>query len=137
MRGEILIILAQISWAISTFLVKKLTGEINPVLITIIIALSGTIFTLPLLFYFSKDLKAFIGKNLIFAILAGVLWIAVGEILYVLGLSKIPISRASLLTLTFPLFVTLLGVIFLGEKISLRFILASLLIAIGYIILVK
>jgi drug/metabolite transporter (DMT)-like permease len=114
-----------------------LIGEINPVLITIIIALTGAIFTLPLLFYFSKDLKAFTGKNLIFAILAGVFWIAVGEILYVLGLSKIPISTASLLTLTFPLFVTLLGIIFLGEKISLRFILASFLITIGYIILVK
>jgi drug/metabolite transporter (DMT)-like permease len=116
MRGEILIIWAQISWAISILFVKKLTGQINPVVITVIIALSGTIFVLPLLFHFSKDLKAFTGKNLTFAIIAGILWITVGEILYVSGLSKIPVSRASLLTLTFPLFVTLLGVIFLGEK---------------------
>jgi drug/metabolite transporter (DMT)-like permease len=137
MRGEILIILAQISWAISTFLVKKLTLQVNPMLIVAVISLSGAIFILPLLFYFSKDLRMISGKNLVFLIFAGILWIVVGEILYVLGLNKIPISRASLLALTFPFFVTLLGVIFLQEKITLKFIIASVLMVIGYIILVK
>jgi drug/metabolite transporter (DMT)-like permease len=137
MRGEILIILAQIAYAGSILFVKKLTKDINPILVTCIIALIGTIFVLPILFYFWKDIKFFVGKKLIWAILAGVLWISIGEIFYILGVSKIPISKASLLALFFPFFTTLFGIIFLGEKITLKFIIAAILMTIAYILLVK
>jgi len=137
MRGELLIILAQVAWAFSVLFIKKLTQDINPVLVTLVIALIGVIFILPILFYYLEDIRLFSSQKIIWAILAGILWIAVGEILYISGLKKIPISRASLLSMTFPLFVTLIGVIFLGEKISLKFIIAAFLMAIAYILLVK
>jgi drug/metabolite transporter (DMT)-like permease len=137
MRGEILIILAQIAYTGSILFVKKLTQEINPILVTCIIALIGTISVLPFLFYFLRDLRLLTGKKIIWAILAGILWITVGEILYILGVSKISISKASLLALFFPLFTTLLGIIFLGEKITLKFLIAAILMLIGYILLIK
>jgi len=120
-----------------SFFVKKLASVADPLLTTAIIAISGTIFLLPFLFYFSKDLKVFIGKNLLFAIFAGILWITIGNVLWVFGVKKIPISIASLLALFYPLFVILLGVIFLQEKITLKFLIASILMIIGYIILVR
>jgi drug/metabolite transporter (DMT)-like permease len=136
MRGEILIILAQFVWALSAYFVKRLTQEINPFFVTSLIALIGTIFILPLFFYFLKDVKSLSSEKLIFAILAGIFWIAIGEILFTLGLKKTSLSVASLLSLTFPLFAILIGIIFLGEKITLKFILGAILMVIAYFILV-
>lgn len=137
MRGEILIILAQVAYAGGILFIKKLTREINPILVTCIIALIGTMTILPILFYFFNDLRLLTGKKLIWAILAGILWTTIGGILYILGVAKIPISKASLLALFFPLFTTLLGVIFLGEKITLKFVIAAILMVISYILLIK
>jgi len=136
MKGEIFIILAQLVWAISSLFVKKLLQDTNPLLVTSLIAFLGTIFVFPFLIYFWNELKIFTPQKLIWAILAGLFWIALGEIFYSLGLRKVPISRASLLALSFPFFTTLLGVIFLSEKITLRFILGTIFMVIGYIILV-
>lgn len=137
MRGEFLIILAQIAWAFNSLFVKKLAQDFHPILITLISALAGTIFLLPFLFFFLKDLTSFPLQKFLLAILAGIFWIPVGEILFIFGLSQIPVSKGSLLSLTFPIFVTILGIIFLGEKITQKFVLAAILMVIGYLILVK
>lgn len=47
-----------------------------------------------------------------------------------------PLSHAGVLILTFPVFTTILAILFLGEAIILKFIAASILMAAGYIILI-
>jgi len=137
MRGEIFIILAQISFALSAFFIKKLIQQLNPIFATSLISLIGTLCILPLFLYFSKEIKNLSSQMLIFAILAGIFLILFGETLYNLGLKNTSLSVASLLSLTFPFFATLLGVIFLGEKITLKFLLAAFLMIISYLLLTK
>jgi drug/metabolite transporter (DMT)-like permease len=117
-------------------LFKKLADETNPILLTSIIILIGALMMLPALIYFSKDIKLFTRQKLIWAILASIFWIVIGEVLYLSGLSKITLSRTALLGLTFPLFAISLAIIFLGETITLKFIIAAVLMIVAYIILV-
>lgn len=137
MKGELLILLAQVSWAVSTLFMKKFVQNTNPFLATSLIVLIGAILISPIFVYFSKEIKSFSYQKMALAILIAILWIPIGEILYNFGLSKISLSKASLLALTFPFFATLLGIIFLGEKIDLKFIFASILMLASYILLIK
>ena len=136
MIGEVMIILAQVSWAFGALLTKKLAKDINPVVVTGVIAIIGTVCVLPFLIYFSKDLKLFTGAKVWWAIAPGLLWIATGEVMYVFGLSKTSLSHAAVLALAFPLFATTLAIVFLGETLNLKFIVASLFMIVGYVILV-
>jgi len=137
MKGELLILLSQVAWAVSGLFMKKFVQNTNPFLATSLIVLIGAILLSPILVYFSKEVKSFSSQKIILSILIAIFWIILGEILYLSGLNKISLSKASLLALTFPFYATLLGMIFLGEKIDLKFIFASLLMIAGYIFLVK
>ena len=136
MIGELLIIGAQIAFAVGILFTKKLTGDTSPLLVAALTAVIGSLVLVPLLFYFSNDLKVFTQQKWLWAVLAGVFWISIGEILYVSGLARTTLSNASLLALTFPLFAVTLAVIFLGETITFKFIIASLLMIGGYVLLV-
>ena len=136
MIGEALVIGAQIAFAVGVLFTKKLLGDSHPLLIAALTAVIGSVLLVPLLFYFSSDLKVFTGQKWLWAILAGVFWIGVGEIMYVSGLARTSLSNASLLALTFPLFAVSLAVIFLGETLTLKFVIASLLMIAGYVLLV-
>lgn len=109
---------------------------VNPLFLTAAMALIGVIFLIPILVYFWPQIKLFDNQKLIWLILAGLLWIALGEILFVVGLSKATLVNASLLALTFPLFAILIGAIFLKEVIGVKFIIASVLMVAGYLLLV-
>ena len=104
MKGELLILLAQLSWAVSTLFMKKFVQNTNPFLATSLIVLIGAILISPIFVYFSKEIKSFSYQKMALAILIAILWIPIGEILYNFGLSKISLSKASLLALTFPFF---------------------------------
>ena len=104
MKGELLILLAQVSWAVSTLFMKKFVQNTNPFLATSLIVLIGAILISPIFIYFSKEIKSFSYQKMALAILIAILWIPIGEILYNFGLSKISLSKASLLALTFPFF---------------------------------
>lgn len=136
MRGEFFIIGAQVVWAISALLSKKLSAQIHPALVTFLFAAIGTLSLLPFFIYFSKDIALLSRQQWIWIVAGGVLWIALGEVLYIYGVSKISLLHAGLLALTYPLFITILGVIFLGEVITLKFLIASALFVAGYLVLV-
>lgn len=131
--GEVLVILAQVVWAIALLLQKKVVGNVDPLTVTFVSSLAGSLVLTP--FILTKDIS--ISRvDLMYLIIAGTLWIAAGEFIYISGLKLTTASRASLLALTFPVFVTVLAIIFLGEQITWKFILASILIATGIIVMV-
>ena len=136
MLGELLILGGQLAFAIGVIFTKKLSADTNPFLVAAIVALIGALSMTPILFYFSKDLFSFSKDKIILAILAGIFWIGIGEALYTYGLSMTTISTASLLALSFPLFAITLGIIFFGDPINVKFIIAALLMISGYILLV-
>jgi len=59
MKGELLILLAQVSWAVSTLFMKKFVQNTNPFLATSLIVLIGAILISPIFIYFSKEIKSF------------------------------------------------------------------------------
>lgn len=136
MTGELLIIAAQLVFAVGYLFVKKLTVDANPLFVAALVTLIGALVLLPLLFYFSKELRLLTSQKFLWAVLAGIFWIAAGELLLLGGISKAPLSHAGVLMLTFPVFTTSLAVIFLGEAITFKFLFASFLMAAGYIILI-
>ncbi len=136
MLGELLIIGGQFAFAAGIIFTKKLSADTNPFLVAAIVALIGALSMTPILFYFSKDLLSFSKEKIVLAVLAGIFWIAIGEALYTYGLSMTTISTASLLALSFPLFAITLGIIFFGDPINIKFIIAALLMISGYVLLV-
>ncbi|MEM5811241.1 MAG: DMT family transporter [Candidatus Aenigmatarchaeota archaeon] len=133
MYGELLIILAQFIWAVVLILQKKIIGIIDPLLVIFVSALISTLVLIPLIL--SKNLS--IPKtSLIYLIIAGILWIPIGQMVFLNGVKLVEVSKVSFLALTYPLFVTILSIIFLGEKITLNFLVASILITLGVIVLI-
>ncbi|PIU21011.1 MAG: hypothetical protein COT15_04555 [Candidatus Diapherotrites archaeon CG08_land_8_20_14_0_20_34_12] len=135
MLGELLIVLGQLGMAIGVLFIKKLTADTNPILVTALIFLVGGLAMIPIIFYFSKDLAVFTQQKYIWVIIAAIALPVIGEILYISGLARTTMSTAGLLALTFPLFAVTLAVAFLGETINLKFIIASLLMLAGYVLL--
>jgi drug/metabolite transporter (DMT)-like permease len=69
-------------------------------------------------------------------VLASFFWMVLGEVLFTMGISRTTLSNAAVLTLTLPLFTVSLGVLFLGEALSVRFLLAWALIVAGFALLI-
>src|SRR5690606_13912990 len=68
--GELLIVGAQISFAAGAFFIKKLSNDTNPYFITHMLLLIGTVLTVPVLFYFPENIKAFSQQKLLWFVLA-------------------------------------------------------------------
>lgn len=65
---------------------------------------------------------------------AGVLGLTVGNILFLFGIDSIGVARAAPLSSTSPIFSTIVGSVFLGEKVTLRIYLSAILIVLGVIL---
>ncbi|MEM3652739.1 MAG: EamA family transporter, partial [Nitrososphaerales archaeon] len=64
---------------------------------------------------------------------AGLLGLTVGNILFLLGIDSIGVAKAVPLSSTSPIFSTIVGAVFLREKVSLRVYLSAVLIVLGII----
>jgi len=107
---------------------------VNPLLVIFIPALIGVLALAPIILSRNLPIQK---STLIYLIIIGILWIPIGQIIFLTGVKLIEASKVSFLALTYPLFVTILSIIFLGEKITLKFLIASLLITAGVILMIK
>lgn len=132
--GNLLVFLGVISWAAFTLLSKR-KKDLDPFIQTAFSFLLGTILFLPLIFS-----SGFQPPSL--PSLPGILYMAVfGSVIayftYIFGLSKIEASEASVFTYLQPLFAVPLAAIWLGEKITVSFLIGAILIILGVIICEK
>ena len=94
----------------------------------------GALFVLPLLF--TAELGWLAQPNGALAVLhLGVVTAALGYLLFGRGLQLVPVATAATLTLAEPLTAGLLGVLVLGEKLTLPALLGILLIFAGLAVL--
>lgn len=138
MLGLILIICAQFAYAIGGILIRKYLSNYNPFLVSSLMAIISGLIFLPILFLgFKNTLGNFTFKNIWPFIITAFVWLCVGEVLYVYGFQKAPsITIASLMTLFYPLFSTILGMAFLGEALTWKTIIAGILMIGGFSLLV-
>jgi len=131
----LLLFLAQFVWAISWLFTKKAIQFINPVFLYVLETMIGFLILFPLLFYYLRDFSG-ISKDIWLWLTIATIMTVLGSIVYFWGFQKTSLIVASLSALSFPLFVTILGIIFLHEELTLKFIAAALLFFVGFLILV-
>ncbi|MFA5749989.1 MAG: DMT family transporter [Candidatus Shapirobacteria bacterium] len=136
MFGLILIICAQIAYAFGGVLIRKYLSSYNPLLVSSLMAvISGLIF-LPILFIgFRNIIGNFTFKNIWPFIITALVWLVVAEFLYIYGFQKAPsLTLASLMTLFYPLFSAILGIIFFHEAFTWKTIIAGILMTGGFVL---
>jgi drug/metabolite transporter (DMT)-like permease len=134
--GNILLIGAAVTWALYSVLVRKATQNLDVLPFSLIAFLGGLPITLPA---GAWELKT-IGVGVIsLGVVGGILFLGVisTALAMVLWNTAFAFVDASLASLTFfaqPVVGTLLGWLFLGEKVSTLFLLGGFLIGIGLVI---
>lgn len=137
MIGLLIIILAQVFYAIGGLVIRKYLGGYPPLMVNGIMVMVSFIVFLPvLLISYKAEVTTLNLKLVIPFIVAGLLWLVIAETLYVIGFQKAPsLTLASMMTLFYPLFSTILGIIFLKEVITIKTVIASLLMIGGFVLL--
>ena len=133
--GNILIILASISWVVGAIISKPLLSKYSSLVVTGIIFIVGAITVcLPALMEYFKN-PAWMNQITILGLLGITYMILLSSIsayfLFEWGLSKISVVMADLFQYIEPFIATVLAVLILGEKISHSFLFGAVLIAVG------
>jgi len=137
MFGLILIIFAQIAYAFGGLMIRKYLSNYNPLLVSSLMAVVSGLIFLPILFFgFKNTVGNFTFKSILPFIVTAIIWLVIAEFLYIYGFQKAPsLSLASLMTLFYPLFSTILGIIAFHEVLTWKTILAGILMIGGFILL--
>lgn len=137
MIGLLLIVLAQVFYAFGGLVIRKYLGSYPPLMVTAMLVITSFVIFLPLLFtLYRTDVTNLNIKSIFPFVVAGILWLVIAEALYVVGFQKAPsLTLASMMTLFYPLFSTILGIIFLKETLSAKTVIASLLMVGGFVLL--
>lgn len=124
LRGDLLLILAVLSWAAYTILSKKAVAVYPPLYVTALSLTWGFLLFLPLGIpaALSQD-YALISRNGILALLyLSLLTSVLGYLAWNWGLSQLDASQVTVLSNLQPLIAALLAWIFLGEAVTWRFV---------------
>lgn len=133
--GNILIILASVSWVAGAVLSKKMLERYSTLTVTTIIFLIGTLsFLVPALTEYLKNPQWYQQVTIIG--IFGLLYIAIASsisayFLFEWGLSKVGVTRADLFQYLEPLVAITLGVLILNEELRFFSIIGAILIGLG------
>lgn len=135
MTGNILIILASLSWVIGAIISKKILKNYSFLVITAIAFLVGTVtFFVPAGIEYSQN-PNWISEVTTLGVLGLTFMVLLSSIsayfLFEWGLSKTSVTMADLFQYIEPFVATALAVIVLGERMSTSFIIGAVLIVIG------
>ncbi len=137
MIGLLIIVLAQVFYAVGGLVIRKYLGGYPPLMVNgIMVVVSFLIFLPVLLTSYKSEVTGLNLKLVIPFVVAGLLWLVIAETLYVIGFQKAPsLTLASMMTLFYPLFSTVLGIIFLKEVLTVKTVVASILMMSGFVLL--
>lgn len=116
---------------INDIIMKHLGTDLHPMQVAFCRFCFGTLSLLPLMLYFGKS--SFKTSRYYIHIARGLL-LFLGISIWCFGLSIVPITTATILTFTIPLFVLIMAPIFLGERVSTELWLVTLLGFAGVVI---
>lgn len=130
--GNLLELGAMAAAACCILILKKLSPRFNPWMLTGLQISAGLIFFAPGLFIFLRDPKPLgLDVNSLLLLYLGVFVTLVAFGLYSWGISKIPVSKASVFINLVPVTAVLFGRFFLKEPLSPGLIVAGMLILLG------
>ncbi|NLY83413.1 MAG: DMT family transporter [Acholeplasmataceae bacterium] len=138
--GGVILVIAALSWALMSVLVKRIPPAYSPLVITTYAIMAATLAITPLSYrYFTAEHLSLIFEP---TVLLGVLYIGIvataGAFLFWnKGLQLIDASRGGIYFFFQPLVGTLLGWLFLGEQVGLGFLVGALLILSGVFLVIR
>lgn len=134
--GNLSLLGAAITWALYSVLVRKVSTNTDMLQASAIMLLGGLPLTVPLgIWEISTQGIGVITPGIVGGILfLGIISTAIAMFLWNFAFAKLPAATASLTFFAQPVVGTLLGWFFLGEKITLLFILGGILIGLGIVI---
>ncbi len=135
LTGNILIVLASVSWVLGATISKNLVGKYSSLIITAIAFLVGTVaFFIPAALEYIQN-PGWINQVTILGITGLVFMALLASIsayfLFEWGLSKTSIMVADLFQYIEPFIATALAILLLAEKVSHQFLIGGALIAVG------
>ncbi len=137
--GNISLVMAAITWALYSVLIRKVTREVNVLTTSLIAFMGGLVVSVPLSGY--EITRAGLGP-ITPGIIAGILFLgiistALAMYLWNTAFAELPAGAASLTFFAQPVVGTILGVIFLGDQITPLFLVGGVMIGIGILISAK
>lgn len=132
--GAFAIFAAEFIWAIGAIFLKKVTTTVNPFAVAMLVEFCAACVLIPLLFFTYKDISVITRQEVIWVLIRGVA-VGIGGVFFIYGISRLPLTYASIMTMTYPLCATILAILFLGEPITWRFMMATILFVSGYLVL--
>lgn len=120
LRGDLLLLAANVCWALYTVLSKGLLDRIAPLRLAALTAVPGTILYLPLA---ARDMAAQRYANVSWAAWGGLLYSAVlaifaGYIVWYASLKRVGNAKTAIYTTLNPIFAVLFAALFLSERIT-------------------
>jgi drug/metabolite transporter (DMT)-like permease len=137
--GNISLVLAAITWALYSVLIRKVTREVDVLTTSMVAFVGGLVVSVPLSML---EISRFGVGQITPAILAGILFLgiistALAMFLWNTAFAELPAGVASLTFFAQPVVGTILGVIFLGDQVTPLFITGGILIGTGIVIAAK
>jgi len=134
--GNISLVMAAITWALYSVLIRKVTQEVDVLQTSLIAFIGGLVISIPITTFELSRSNAFtITPGLIAGILfLGIISTALAMFLWNTAFAELPAGMASLTFFAQPVVGTILGVIFLHDQITPLFIVGGVLIGTGILI---
>jgi drug/metabolite transporter (DMT)-like permease len=137
--GNISLVLAAITWALYSVLIRKVTREVDVLTTSLIAFIGGLVVSVPLSII---EINAAGIGEITLPIIAGVLFLgviatALAMFLWNNAFAELPAGVASLTFFAQPVVGTILGAFFLGDIITPMFIVGGVLIGLGIVISAK
>ena len=130
--GFVLMSISGISWGLYSI---RGNNSKNPLNETAFNFLRATPFLMLLLFFVAKDINAST-KGILLALLSGTITSGIGYTIWYMALKELTSIQASIVQLFVPVLAAIGGVIFVGELISYKLVIASLMILGGIFLLI-
>jgi drug/metabolite transporter (DMT)-like permease len=131
--GVLLVLLASVSWALSTTWLKAGSGNLGPVAAGSVRITATSLVLLPWAYRWRRDVG--IGdlgaRNMATIALAGVLGVGLGMFLYIFAVQDAGAGKAAILVSTMPLFSLPLAVLFLAERVTVGVLVGTGLCILG------
>jgi uncharacterized membrane protein len=130
MRYEVYALLAAFSFGLNAVLMRKAMKDSTPVTAALSVA-AVQVIILSSILVFNRPVLNWIA--IFYFILAGFLAAIMGRTMNYLSIDKLGVPISTSLTGTNPIFAMILGVIFLGEKITISTVVGSVMVVVGVI----
>lgn len=137
--GFIYAIAAAVTWGLVYAIDQKILTKVSPLSLLFINSLLALIITLPVLFWDSNSVKTLLasGKQNLTLIIVSLLLGTVANFFIYSAIKNLDASTASIIEITYPMFVIFFSFLLFRQTINLYFALGALLIFAGTAIVIK